>query len=134
MSDEAEALASSLDTSGGSAWAELHDDLTSRTTLRRTLGGQEADFALSELKNLQRKADGQVRKAAFEAKLELLEQNKVAFAAALNSIKGQVNELCERQGWASALEVSLVSNNITQASLTAMQTACQKAFVTFGVI
>jgi len=132
MTDDAEALAARLDESGASAWSKLHTDLVSRTTIQRDLPGREtAEYSLAELKNLQSSADSALRRAAFEAELELLSQNEVAFAAAMNSIKGQVNILCESRGWPSALAQSLVQNNISAKSLNALQTACLETFPDF---
>ena len=124
MGEEAEEVASSLIPSSTRAWAKLHDDLISRTTLNHN--GKA--LTLTQLKNLQSNANPNVRKAAFKSELKILEQNEVSFAAALNSIKGNVNELCKRRGWDSALEQALEQNNLSQKSLEAMQQACREAF------
>ncbi len=132
MGDEAEALASKLNPSGGQAWGKLHGDLISRGTIRKTLPGkEEADYPLTDLKNLQADESSEMRKAAYEAELELLNQNAVSYAAALNSIKGQVNELSIKRGWSNALEASLFQNGISEKSLLAMQQACQESFPIF---
>ena len=124
MGAEAEEVANSLVPSSSRAWAKLHDDLISRTTLNHK--GQ--DLTLTQLKNLQSDANPKIRQAAFESEIKILEQNEVSFAAALNGIKGQVNELCKRRGWKSALEQALEKNNLSQKSLEAMQQACREAF------
>lgn len=132
MGSEAEELAAALHPSSGGAWAKLHGDLISRETLRVTLPGRgEAELPLTELRNLQSDPDPEVRRSAFEAELELLERNAVPFAAALNSIKGQVNELTRRRGWASALDEAIFENRISARSLAAMQGACEAHFPLF---
>jgi pepF/M3 family oligoendopeptidase len=129
LGDEAEELLSALTPSGGSAWAKLHSDLVSREAIRLTLPGrEEADYPLAELSNLQADADPAVRQAAYEAELELLERNAVAYAAAMNSIKAQVGEVAKRRGWESPLAATLFDCKISAKSLEAMQQACQESF------
>lgn len=126
MGDEAEALISALDPTAGDAWSKLHGDLISRSSVRKVLPDKdETDYGLSELTNLQSDKDPALRRAAYEAELELLEQNAVSFAAAMNSIKGQVGELCKQRGWASALDEALFGSSISRQSLSAMQAACE---------
>ena len=132
MGDEVEALVSALEPTSGGAWGKLHNDLISRHTITKTLPGRdEAEYPLSELKILQAEPDPELRRAAYEAELELLERDTVSFAAAMNAIKGHVNEVSERRGWASALDVALFQNAISRESLAAMQRACEEAFPTF---
>ncbi len=132
MGDEAEALVSALGPSSGGAWGKLHTDLISRHTIAKTLPGrEEAEYPISELKILQAERDPELRKAAYEAELELLERNTVSFAAAMNSIKGHVNEVSERRGWASPLDEALFNNAISRQSLEAMQRACEEHFPVF---
>ena len=132
MGDEAEELLSALGPSSGGAWGELHNDLISRHTVTKTLPGrEEAEYPVSELKILQAEADRALRRAAYDAELELLERNTVSFAAALNSIKGHVNEVSSRRGWASPLDEALFDNAISRESLAAMQSACEAHFPTF---
>lgn len=127
MTDDAEALASALEPVAGSAWSKLHEDLISRHTQRLRLPGRdEAEYVLSELRNLQHHADRAVREAAFRAELALLERNAVSFAAALNSIKGEVCELTRRRGWPSPLDEALFKNGINRQALAALQQACQE--------
>lgn len=131
MSGAEEELTSSLTQTGGNAWSQLHGDLISRGTIRTIIGAAEGEFTISELQNLQRDSDRAVRRTAYEAELELLQRNGVAYAAAMNSIKGQVEELDRRRGWKSPLEASLFDKAITRASLGAMQAACQEYFPVF---
>ena len=132
MGDEAEALASALNTSGGGAWVKLHTDLTSRHTVEAALPGQGTRaYGLAELKTLAHDPNRQVRRLAKEAELELLSRDELAFAAAMNGVKGEVNTLTERRGWGSALEQTLFGSNISPQALSAMQAACEASFPDF---
>jgi pepF/M3 family oligoendopeptidase len=132
LGDEAEALASALEPTAGSAWGKLHGDLISRETITATLPGKrEGEYGLAELKNLQADDDPEVRRAAYLTELELLERHSVSHAAAMNSIKGQVAELCRRRGWESPLDEALFDSAISREALAAMQTACEESFPDF---
>ena len=131
MSGPEEDLASSLTLTGADAWSQLYNDLISRGAIRATVGDDEGDFTVSELKNRQRDANRSVRAAAYRAELELLERFDVAYAAAMNGIKGEVDELDRRRGWSSSLDASLFARAITADSLAAMQTACRERFPAF---
>ena len=132
MGDEAEALLSALRPSSGTAWQQLHKDLISRDTIRATMPGmEEAEYPLTELRNLQANPEEAIRRAAWHAELELLERNSVAYAAAMNAIKGHVNEVSQRRKWGGALEQALFANALTEKSLSAMQEACRESFPVF---
>ena len=132
MGDDEEALAAALNPTSGSAWSKLHSDMISRHTVARQLPGKDAaEYGLAELKNLQHESEPELREAAFRAELELLERDAVAHGAAMNAIKGEVNELTRRRGYQSALEQALFDSAISRESLLAMQQACQEAFPAF---
>lgn len=133
MSEEAEEVAATLDETGGSAWGRLHTDLVSKDTIRAAIleeGGSEGEYGLAELRTLQEHEQEAVRRRAYEAELELLRRNDTAYAAAMNGIKGQVEELARRRGWDSAFDESLFQHGITKASLKAMHDACEERFGT----
>src|SRR5206468_10945032 len=52
----------------------------------------------------------------------------VPLAAALNSIKGEVNTLARRRGWESALDASLFGSHIDRETLEAMMQAARESF------
>lgn len=131
MGEEAEELFSSLKPSSSVAWSKLHDSLISRATITRKVKGAAREYTIAELKSLSNDKDARVRKAAFEAERELLTQHEVSFAAAMNSIKGQVNEVSKKRGWESGLAQALFNNNISAKSLEVMQQACQESFPVF---
>ena len=132
MSEEAEEVASALDPSAGNAWSRLHGELISKgSTDLRLPGSSQESYTLSELKNLQRQPQRDVRRTAYEAELDLLAQYEVSYGAAMNSIKGQMNELALRRGWRSVLDESVFQNGITTKSLEALQQACRDSFSDF---
>lgn len=132
LANEAEDIISQLVPSTVQAWNKLHNDLISRSVIAAELPNREvADYPLTELRNLQGDADEATRKAAYEAELRLLQQNDVAFAASMNSIKGYVNSLSSKRGWDHALDEAIFNNSINHKSLAAMQEACQEHFPDF---
>lgn len=131
MGEEAEELYSNLRASSSVAWSKLHDDLTSRATLRTKVKGSAKEYTIAELKSFSSDKEEGVRKAAFEAERELLTQHEVSFAAAMNSIKGQVNEVTKKRDWEGGLEQALFINSMSSKSIEAMQEACREAFPVF---
>lgn len=130
MSDPEEGLAAALAPSGGGSWAKLHTDLVSKATvfLQLDADGPPEEAGLARLRVLQGHADRGVRKLAFEAEQRLLETHVVAFAAAMNGVKGEVNTLTRRRGWATPLDEALFQNGITRPALEALQSAVREAF------
>jgi pepF/M3 family oligoendopeptidase len=128
MSPGEEALAAELNATGGLAWARLHATLTSQITVPVTLNGETRELSMSQARNLAFHHDRATRSAGYEAELAAWERNAAPLAAALNSIKGQVNTLSQRRGWDSALDVALVDARIDRATLDAMMTAARESF------
>lgn len=129
MSPGEEALATELDLTSGTAWGELHSNLTSQIMVR--VEGQPADLPMSAVRNLALDPDRQTRRRAYEAELAAWERSALPLAAALNSIKGEVNTLSARRGWESPLDASLLHNHIDRQTLDAMLSAAREAFPDF---
>ncbi len=130
MGEAEEDLASALLPSGGDAWGKLHDDLAGRATVPFTPPGADEPepTGLARLRVLQAHADRAVRARAYHAELDLLDTHAVAFAAAMNGVKGQVGTLAERRGWSSPLAAALFQNGVGEPALDALQTAVRAAF------
>jgi pepF/M3 family oligoendopeptidase len=129
LDSAAEDIVAKLAPSAGTAWSQLHGALISRGTINVTLPGREnADYNVSELYSLQADSDPAVRQAAHVAELELLGRHEVSYAAAMNSIKGQVGVLARESGWKSPLDQALYQNSVSADSLAALQEACREAF------
>ncbi len=126
MSRPEEELAADLDLSGATAWGKLHSDVTSQLAISFQLATGEREVAMSELRSLAHDADRDVRAGAYEAELRAWQRQAVPLAAALNSIKGQVNTLTVKRGWSSPLDEALFANRIDSATLDAMFSAVRE--------
>jgi oligoendopeptidase F len=119
LSEAEEDLAAELNLSGGSAWNQLHGDITSRLTA--AVGGD--DLPITAVRNLAFDPDATTRRQAFEAELGAWDSVAVTLAAALNGVKGQASTLNRRRGWADDLEPALFGNAVSRRALDAMQAA-----------
>ncbi|MGH2497319.1 MAG: M3 family oligoendopeptidase [Ktedonobacteraceae bacterium] len=126
-----ENLASELNVSGGTAWEKLHGDVTSQLVIALDVPDQPKELPMSMIRNLAYDSDRETRRRAYEAELGGWQKVAVPLAAAMNSIKGEVNTLSRRRGWQSPLEASLLDNNIDQQTLDAMMTAARESFPDF---
>ena len=131
MTPPEENLASELNLSGGTAWEKLHGDVTSQLTVSLEIAGQVQGLPMSMVRNLAFDADRDLRRRAYEAELEGWKRAALPLAAALNSIKGEVNVLTSNRGWDSPLEASLLDNNIDRQTLDSMLTAARESFPDF---
>ncbi len=131
MSPAEEALAAELNLSSGTAWTKLHNTVTSQLTVPLERDGRTEVLPMSVVRNLAYEADRDVRRKAYEAELEGWKGVTVPLAAALNSIKGEVNTLAYRRGWESPLDAALFTNNIDRQTLDAMLTAARETFPDF---
>jgi len=86
---------------------------------------------MSMVRNLAFDADRDLRRRAYEAELEGWKRAALPLAAALNSIKGEVNVLTSYRGWDSPLEASLLDNNIDRQTLDSMLMAARESFPDF---
>ncbi|MSP13515.1 MAG: oligoendopeptidase F [Chloroflexi bacterium] len=126
-----EMLASELNLSGGMAWSSLYGRFTSQMLVTLELDGVAQQMPMSVVRNLAFSPSREVRRQAYEVELETWKGATVPIAAALNSIKGQVNTLSRHRGWSSPLEEALFENNIDQQTLDAMMTAARESFPDF---
>ena len=126
-----EALAIELNLTGGSAWARLHGVVTSQLTVSIELEGETRRLPMSVIRALASSSDRDVRRRAYEAELEGWRSVATPLAAAMNSIKGEVNTLARRRGWDSPLDVALFDANIDRQTLDAMMEAAHESFPDF---
>ncbi len=111
-----EAVMAKLQLSGGSAWSDLQQYLTS--TVPVTYRGQTTN--LSAVRNLAYDADPQVRKDAYEAEIACYERIRDAVAYALNSIKLETISDCQLRGYESPLARTLKRSYMEKSTLDAM--------------
>lgn len=131
MSPAQEELAAELNVSSGTAWSRLHSNITSQLTLSLEVDGEMRELPMSVVRNMAFDEDRAVRRQAYEAELEGWKKAALPLAAALNSIKNEVNVLGQKRGWQSALDASLFSNSIDRQTLDAMLAAAKASFPDF---
>ena len=111
-----EAVMAKMSMSGGNAWSEMQQYLTS--TVPVTYRGTTTN--LSAIRNLAYDPDPQVRKDAYEAELACYDRIKDAVAYALNAIKLETISDCQLRGYESPLARTLEHSDLQQATLDAM--------------
>ena len=114
-----EAVMAKLSMSGGDAWSEMQQYLTS--TVPVTYRGETTN--LSSIRNLAYDPDPQVRKDAYEAELACYDRIKDAVAYALNSIKLETISDCQLRGYESPLHRTVFHNDMKMETLEAMLSA-----------
>lgn len=119
LSGAAEAVMAKMQLSGGNAWADMQQYLTS--TVPVTYRGKTIN--LSTVRNLAYDPDAEVRKDAYEAEIACYDRIKDAVAFALNSIKLETISDCQLRGYASPLARTLEHSDMKQETLDAMLAA-----------
>ena len=105
-----------MELSGGSAWGDLQQFLTSTVPVQYR--GEKTN--LSAIRNLAYDPDPAVRKDAYEAELNCYERISDSVAFALNSIKLETLTDCELRGYESPLDRTLKEAHMSRATLDAM--------------
>ncbi|GCE18466.1 M3 family metallopeptidase [Dictyobacter kobayashii] len=131
MTPAEEALAAELNSSSGRAWEKLHNNVTSQLSVNIELDGRQQQVPMSVVRNQASSAQRETRRRAYEAELAAWKETALPLAAALNSIKGEVNSLARRRHWESALDASLFANSIDRETLDAMLSAARASFPDF---
>ncbi len=131
MSPAEEVLAAELNVSGGSAWSKLHGNLTSQLTVGVEIEGQMQELPMSVIRNMAFHSDRTIRQRAYDAEIAGWKRVALPLAAALNSIKNEVNVLAQKRRWESSLDASLFANSIDRQTLDAMLTAARATFPEF---
>ncbi len=117
-----EQVMAKLKLSGGNAWSELQQNLTSTVPVRY----RGETINLSAVRNLAYSPDPQVRRDAYEAELGCYDAIKTPVAYALNSIKLETINECRLRGYKSPLERTLKQSHMERATLDAMFTAMEE--------
>ncbi len=124
MSEAEEGLYAELAVSGSSAWYRLQSDVTSQLSAAVQMpDGTTPSLPMAAVRGLASHADPAVRRAAYDAELATWPSVAVTCAAAMNGVKGEANTVNRRRGWASPLDASLFSNNVSRPTFDAMQEA-----------
>ncbi|HEY7339637.1 MAG TPA: M3 family oligoendopeptidase [Ktedonobacterales bacterium] len=131
MSPDEEALAAELNITGGSAWTKLHGNVTSQLNVPIEVDGASESLPMSVIRNMAADPDRKTRHRAYMAELTAWERVALPLAAAMNSIKGEVNTLSARRAWATPLDEAVFEASIDRQTLDAMFTAARESFPDF---
>jgi len=116
LSEKEENIISKMTQNGSSAWSRLQGLLTS--VVEVDYDGQKV--TLSDIRNKAHSRDAKVRKEAYEAELKAYEKIDQSIAAALNGVKGEVNDLTELRGFESPLAEAVYDSRMKQETLDAL--------------
>ena len=122
LSDEVEGMIAKMDITGGSAWGNLQDFLTS--SLEIDFDGQK--LTLSDIRNMAYNENEETRKKAYDAEIKSYEHICEPIAFSLNNIKKQVNMLAKEKGYGSVLQMTLDQAHMKKTTLDAMLHAIEK--------
>ncbi len=114
-----EEIMSRYNISGGSAWSDLRDHLTS--TVKVEYNGTVTN--LSDIRNMAYEDDPEVRRSAYEAEMASYEKIKDSVAFALNSIKMQAITEANLRGFDSPMAKVLNHSRMRPETLDALLTA-----------
>ncbi|MCL2356339.1 MAG: M3 family oligoendopeptidase [Defluviitaleaceae bacterium] len=122
MSEDEETLAAQMSNTGSGSWGLLQDKLVSMLTCEYTdpKSGEMHTIGINECRNLAYDSDADVRRAAYEAELAAYPKIEESCAAAMNSIKGEVNLLSNLRKFRNPLERTLFDSGMTEKTLDAM--------------
>lgn len=121
LSDAVEEAISRLSINAGANWSSLHSHLTSNTTI----DFNDETHTLTSLRNLAYSDDAKLRKDAYYEELAISEKIEDPIAFALNSIKGQVNQVTDLRNYSSPLEHTLDQSHMTLETLNALMNAIE---------
>ncbi len=127
MSFEEEELASEIENATTSAFSRLQEAICSNST--KEIDGKK--LTVSQLRALGTHKDREIRQKAYEKELEIFEENKLAFATSLNSIKGTKIVLDKKRNYKSPLHCSLRQSRISEKVLNALVSAIEDHLVDF---
>ncbi len=127
LDDKVEEALAKMDLTGGNAWANLQEYLTS--TVTADYRGQAV--TLSTVRNYAYSDDPTVRKDAYDAEVACYDKIKDSVAFALNNLKMQVNTTCEMRGCESPLAMTLHNSRMERRTLDAMIAAIEEYLPVF---
>ncbi len=122
LSDKEENIIAKLTQTGSSSWSRLQGLLTSIVDVEY----RDETVTLSDIRNKAHSKDQDVRKDAYFAELKAYEKIENSIAQALNSIKGEVNELSSLRGFESPLHQAVYNSRMKQSTLDALISSMRK--------
>lgn len=116
---------------GGSAWAQLRDQLDGNHMVEIELDGEKKSLPLSAVRGMASSPDAETRRVAYEAELASYPKMEIAMAACLNGIKGEARTLCELKHYDTVLDMALDTANMDRATLDALLEAMEESLPMF---
>lgn len=113
LSEEVETVIAKMQQTGSNAWSQLQGLLTS--ILEVEYDGEK--ITLPDVRNKAHSRDAEERKKAYEAEIASYEKIEHSIAFALNSIKGEVNELTKMRGFESPLHEAVHDSRMEKETL-----------------
>lgn len=131
MSEAEEDLAADLNRSGTDAWGRLQEAISSNADVLwdETTGERKT---VIQLRALAFEADRDIRKRAFEAELSVWKRHEIAFAYALNGVKGTTISLDKRRGYRDPLQRATMQARISDEVLHALIGTIEKNLTVFN--
>ncbi|MBO0796330.1 MAG: M3 family oligoendopeptidase, partial [Ktedonobacteraceae bacterium] len=108
-----------------------HGNVTSQLTVEMRQDGQRQELPMSVVRNMAYDANREVRREAYEAEMAGWKRVAIPLAAALNSIKGEVNVLAQHRKWEAPLDIALFVDSIDREILDVMLAAARESFPDF---
>ena len=127
LNDDVEDAIARMELSAASAWSSMQSFLTS--TLE--VDYRDSIITLSEVRAKAHDKDAAVRKDAYMAEVKALEKIKDSVSYSLNSIKTQVNTICELRGYDSPLSMTLIHSKMKKETLEALLEAIRESLPAF---
>ena len=112
LTEKEEVLYAKLHNTGSLSWEKLWENVTGNTVCHIKTDTGIKDEPLSTTRNMAYDSDRNIRKNAFHAEIEALEGISPQAAFALNSIKGEVINICSLRGYASPLEMTVENSRL----------------------
>lgn len=119
MTEAEEALAADLNRSGADAWGRLQEAVSSNADYLWDEATGEHKTVI-QLRALAFEKDREVRQRAFKAELSVWKRHEIAFAYALNGVKGTTLTLDKRRGYRNPLQRAVEQARITDEVLGAL--------------
>lgn len=126
LSENEEKIISLMRLTGGNAWNNLYEKITSNLLCEMKINGEIKQLPLMKVRNMAYEKDEEIRKKAYESELKGCEKISDIVAYSLNSIKGEFLTEVKLRGYKSVLEPMLSENRITQQTFDAMMSAVKE--------
>ena len=126
LSEEEEALISSLSVDGYHAWGQMYNTIVGEMTVTVNVKGEEKVLSVGQANNLLSHEDAEVRKEVFEKLEAAWKEKESLFARTLNHLAGFRLNVYKKRGWDNVLKEPLDINRMQQKTLDAMWGAITK--------